>query len=189
MSEDRWIVFGDESGAAISSVMRRTWGPRGCTPVVHLNGSRRGRVNMVGWLAYRPGHQPRLYAWYKPGKGYTKEDFPLLLTALKVRFGGKITLVWDNHSSHLAHNVTEWTEGERAWLDIVQLPAYAPGLNPVELLWKIVKDEIANRAFRSITELGDAIATALGRLKRRADLIIGFLLGTGLEAAHIVSSR
>lgn len=29
VSEDRWIVFGDESGAAVSSVMRRTWGPEG----------------------------------------------------------------------------------------------------------------------------------------------------------------
>lgn len=189
VSEDRWIVFGDESGAAISSVMRRTWGPRGHTPVVRLNGSRRGRVNMTGWIAYRPGHRSRLFSWRKPGKGYTKDDFLLLLTALKVRLSGRITLVWDNHSSHLARNVTHWIEGERSWLEIVQLPPYAPELNPVELLWKIVKDEIANRAFRSITELGDAIATALSKARKRPDLLDGFLRGTGLETAQILSSR
>ncbi|MFI8094066.1 hypothetical protein ACIF9R_38200 [Streptomyces sp. NPDC086080] len=72
---------------------------------MRLNASRRGRVNMVGWLAYRPGRPPRLFSWYKAGKGYTKEDFPLLLTALKIRLGGKLTVVWDNHSSHLARDV------------------------------------------------------------------------------------
>jgi putative transposase len=43
------------------------------------------------------------------------------------------------------------------WLAIVQLPAYAPELNPVELLWAHAKEKIANRAYRSITELQDAM--------------------------------
>jgi transposase len=98
-------------------------------------------------------------------------------------------VVWDNHSSHLARDVTGWSDGEQSWLEIVQLPAYAPELNPVELLWKIVKDEIANRAFRSINELGEAIAAVLGRARKCPDLLDGFLCGTGLKTEHILSSR
>jgi len=57
--------------------------------------------------------------------------------------------IWDNYSSHTSHDVRDWTS-KQPWLKVVPLPPYAPELNPVELLWKIVKDAIANRAFRSI---------------------------------------
>jgi hypothetical protein len=155
-------------------VVRRTWGPRGVTPVIRLNGARGVRENMVVFVAYRPGSEPRMFAWHKSREGYTKEDFPLLLTMLHGRLRGPVTLVWDNYSSHNAHN---------------SLPAYAPELNPVELLWKIVKDALANRAFRSIHELTEAADAALAKIKHAPHLLHGFLAGTGLKVATIASSR
>ncbi|WP_371666449.1 transposase [Streptomyces sp. NBC_00289] len=135
MTEGRWIVFEDESGAALAGVVRRTWGQRGTTPVIKLNGSRGDRENMVAFVAYRPGFEPRLLVWHKSREGYTKEHFPLLLTMLYARLGGPVTLVWDNYSSHTSAGVREWAEGQERWLRIVQLPPYAgtePGGAPVE---------------------------------------------------------
>lgn len=180
MSEGRWIVFEDESGAALNGVVRRTWGQRGVTPVVKLNGSRGGRENMVAFVAYRPGFEPRLLVWHKSDEGYTKEHFPLLLTMLHARLGGPVTLVWDNYSSHTSAEVRKWVAGQERWLRVVRLPPYAPELNPVELLWKIVKDLLANRAFRSIRELAEAAEVALSKIKKTPHLLRGFLAGTGL---------
>ena len=71
---------------------------------------------------------------------------------------------------------------------MVQLPAYAPELNPVELRWKIVKDQLANRAFRSIHELADAAGEALSNVKHSTSLLSGFLAGTRLPLLGFESS-
>ncbi|MFB6906318.1 IS630 family transposase [Streptomyces bacillaris] len=180
VTEGRWIVFEDESGTALAGVVRRTWGQRGVTPVIKLNGARGGRENMVAFVAYRPGFEPRLLVWDKSSEGYTKERFPLLLTMLHARLGRPVTLVWDNYSSHTSADVREWAAGQKSWLRIVRLPPYAPELNPVELLWKIVKDLLANRAFRSIRELAEVVDAALGKIKNEPHLLHGFLAGTRL---------
>ncbi|MGY4966946.1 transposase, partial [Streptomyces sp. 900105245] len=86
----------------------------------------------------------------------------------------------DNYSSHTSSEVQQWAKGQECWLRIVQLPPYAPELKPVELLWKIVKDLLANRAFRSIRELAEAADAALSKIKQAPHLLRGFLAGTGL---------
>lgn len=159
------------------------------TPVIGLNGARGVRENMVAFVAYRPGCEPRMFSWQKSREGYTKEGFPLLLTMLHARLGGPVTLIWDGYSSHTAGVVREWMQGQSSWLRVVPLPAYAPELNPVELLWKIVKDALANRAFRSIHELAEAADAALSKIKHAPNLLHGFLAGTGLKIATITSSR
>lgn len=100
---------------------------------------------------------------------------------LHARLGGPVTLVWDNYSSRTSDEVRRWAEGQERWLRIVQLPPYAPELNPVKLLllWKIVKDLLANRAFRSIRELAEAADAALSKIKQAPHLLRGFLAGTG----------
>jgi hypothetical protein len=183
--EGRWIVFEDEAGAALTGVVRRSWGPRGVTPVIAMNGARGKRENMVTFLAYRTGCEPRMLAWHKSGEGYTKEDFPLLLTMLHARLGAKVTLIWDNYSSHTSAQVRAWIAEQSTWLRVVALPPYAPELNPVELLWKNVKDLLANRAFRSIHELADTAEAALGSVKHATHLFVGFLAGTGLALPEV----
>jgi transposase len=108
----------------------------------------------------------------------------LLLTLLHVRLRGPVTLIWDNYSSHV---VRDWISGQ-PWLKVVPLPPCAPDLNLVELLWKVVKETIANRAFRSILELADADAAALSAIKKSVSLLTGFLAGTRLEMPEVPSS-
>ncbi|MFD4144340.1 hypothetical protein [Streptomyces sp. NPDC058572] len=100
VTEGRWTVLEDESGAALAGVVRRTRGQRGVTPVIKLNGARGQRENMVAFAAYRPGSEPKLIYAIKPSGGYTKEHFPLLLTMLHARLGGPVTVIWDNCETH-----------------------------------------------------------------------------------------
>jgi putative transposase len=74
------------------------------------------------------------------------------------------------------------------WLTIIQLPPYAPELNPVELLWAHTKEKIANRAFRPIDELHRAAKSGLRYIQRHPELLTAFLAGTGLGFAPPASS-
>lgn len=53
-------------------------------------------------------------------------------------------LVWDGLSAHWSQAMRAWV-AEQDWLTLERLPAYAPELNPVELLWSSLKKrELAN---------------------------------------------
>lgn len=47
--------------------------------------------------------------------------------------GGRVVLVWDGLSAHWSRAMRAWV-ADQDWLTLERLPAYAPELNPVELL-------------------------------------------------------
>jgi putative transposase len=51
----------------------------------------------------------------------------------------KITLIWDGLPAHRSKAMMAWLARQRRWLVVDALRAYAPDLNPVELLWGNVK--------------------------------------------------
>jgi transposase len=53
--------------------------------------------------------------------------------------GQKATLVWDGLPAHRSLAMAAWLRGQRSWLVVEPLPAYAPELNPVEALWANLK--------------------------------------------------
>src|SRR3954453_5274893 len=55
-----WLVFEDESGQGLRPPKGRTWGRRGCTPVVRVTAANSPRLSLAALLATRPGHRPRL---------------------------------------------------------------------------------------------------------------------------------
>ncbi|WP_322761413.1 transposase [Frankia sp. Cr2] len=67
------------------------------------------------------------------------------------------------------------------WLTVVQLPRYAPELNPVEMSWSVLKGgDIANRVFGGVDELNDLIRHDMTGFQHRPDLLDGCLAATGL---------
>jgi len=182
-----WICFEDEAGAWLNGPVRRTWGKAGHTPVLRMSGKHNDKISMVAWVCFKEGVEPRLIYAIKPSGGYTKKDFPRFLTLLHRRLDGPVTVVWDNYSSHISKHVKQYAH-RQDWLTIIQMPSYAPELNPVELLWAHAKEKIANRAFRSIDELHRAARSALRYIQRHPELLLAFLAGTGLELTPPASS-
>ncbi|MGW8355503.1 IS630 family transposase [Streptomyces wedmorensis] len=182
-----WICFEDEAGAWLNGPVRRTWGKAGHTPVLRMSGKRNDKISMVAWVCFKESVEPRLIYAIKPSGGYTKKDFPRFFALLHRRLDGPVTIVWDNYSSHISKHVKQYAQ-QQDWLTIVQMPSYAPELNPVELLWAHAKEKIANRAFRSIDELHRAARSALCYIQRHPGLLLAFLAGTGLELTPPASS-
>lgn len=74
---------------------------------------------------------------------------------------------------------------EHDWLTIMQLPSYAPDLNPVEGIWSLLRrSPLANIAFTDDAHLEQTLRRGLRHIQHRPDLIDGCLTGTGLQLTH-----
>ncbi|WP_344163194.1 IS630 family transposase [Nocardiopsis rhodophaea] len=182
------MVFADETGASTDPPVRRTWGRRGRTPLIAVNRGPRARVNATGWLCVGPQGKAVRLVFSTSRTGFTHYDFPELIDRVHQRLGGgPVVLVWDNHASHK----TRWLRGRlgaREWLTVVLLPRYAPELNPVEALWSQLKRRIANRAYRSLDELENAMRSYLLSAQKRRDVLAGFVRSAHLTPDPIPST-
>jgi putative transposase len=73
-----------------------------------------------------------------------------------------------------------FTGGHPDWLTVIQLPSYAPDLNPVEGAWSSMKSSLGNLAACTLDQLAATIRRRLGRIQRQPALIAALLGQTGL---------
>jgi transposase len=87
-------------------------------------------------------------------KSFTWQEYRDLLTAAHHQLpGGNIVLIWDNLNVHLRAELRAFIAAQ-AWLEVSQLPSYAPDLNPVEGIWSVLKrGPLANVSFAGFAHL------------------------------------
>ena len=140
-------MFWDERGASLLPVTRRTWAPRGRTPVI-CHRFKWKRVSMAAGLCYGSHGGGAQLAFHHQAGAYNTETLIQALGELRRTLGGqKATLLWDGLPAHRSLAMRAWLACQRSWLVVERLPAYAPELNPVEALWSNLKGvELANLA-------------------------------------------
>ena len=177
-----WIVFQDESGVSQRPPVRRTWAPRGETPVLeHFFNWKKLSISAV--LCYHwMGMSTRLLFQLREGS-YDTETLIEFLEGLRHELRGeKALLIWDGLPAHKSREMKGYIAKQRKWLVVEQLPGYAPDLNPVELLWGNVKGrELANRCVDVFSELEAAVKAGLRRVGRSMKLAFSFLRHVGLS--------
>jgi transposase len=62
----------------------------------------------------------------------------------------------------------------------VEVPAYAPDLNPAEGVWANMKNGLGNLAAPTVSDLAAIVKNRLKSIQYRPALIDGFLAQTGL---------
>jgi hypothetical protein len=176
-----YICFEDEAGQALRP--RR----RGRTPVVAVSGKGSGRVSVAGLVCLRPGSRGRLFFRMRVHRGRKGErrsmseaDYAGLITAAHHQLDAPVILIWDNLNTHVSAVMRTFTGAHRDWLTVVQLPAYAPDLNPAEGAWANMKNGLGNLAARNVDQLAAIVRNRLKRIQYRPALIDGFLGQTGL---------
>ncbi|WUW18628.1 transposase [Streptomyces sp. NBC_01465] len=185
---DAWVCFEDECGRTMIPPRARTWAPRGHTPVVAVPGSRGGRISVADLVCYRHGHRSRLiYRLHvyrrrrEEAPSFTWRDYRDLLIAAHTQLGAPLVVVWDNLNRHTCAPIRTFIADHQDWLTVIQLPSYAPDLNPAEGIWaELNRSTLANLAVPSLDHLITAMKHGLKRLQYRPDLIDGCLTGTGL---------
>ena len=127
--QDKEVWFCDESGFAADMAPRKRWAVKGSRPVHYYRGDHL-RTNLIGAVAPKSGELESLII-----SGSDTDVFQYFLDYLKERTKNRpISLVMDNASWHHANAL------KRGNIYPVYLPPYSPELNPIEELWKVIKD-------------------------------------------------
>ena len=177
-----WIVFQDESGVSQRPPVRRTWAPRGETPVL-IHAYNWAKLSVSAALAFRwDGQHCRLFFQTRPGS-YDTPSLIAFLRAFKRHVRGqRVILVWDGLPAHKSRDMRAYLTRQRGWLSVEQLPGYAPELNPTELLWGNVKgQELANLCADDLTTVALALRAGMARVRKHPTLAFSFLKHTGLS--------
>ena len=177
-----WLVFFDESAVSLIPPVRRTWSPRGRTPILrHRFGWK--KASMAAALGYRPDGTAARLCFHLQQPSYNTDTLIGVLEQLAGFYAGhKVVLLWDGLSSHWSTKLRAFLDSQRDWLTAERLPAYAPELNPVEFLWANLKDlELANRPTTTLAEVADATEQGIQRVCKSDSLVVGFLAHTGLS--------
>lgn len=173
------IVFVDESGFSQRPSVRRTWAPKGCTPVTddHVNWKTLSGMGAIGW---RPKEaHTRLFLSLRQ-QSIKQDQIVEFLGSLRRHVRSQIVLLWDRLSIHRGGAVKRYIAHRREWLRAEYFPPYAPELNPVENLWaNLDSRELANHAADALHDLARRIDTGKRRV-RRADLGLSFIKHAGL---------
>jgi transposase len=166
-------VFVDESGFMLQPVVRRTWGPRGQTPL-HKSWDRRDRLSAISALTVSsPRRRLGLYFDIHDHNIVT-EDFVGFVARLLRSLQRPIILVldrWPVHRSAARRLGVRFPQR----VQIEWLPAYAPELNPDEQVWTRTKYvDLANFIPEDVHHLGRAIRRSLRRTRGQQHLLRGF---------------
>ena len=176
------IVFWDESGASLLPVTRRTWAPRGHTPVIghHFKWQ---RCSMAAAICYGSAGGGAAVCFHHQDHPYNTDTLIGALGQLRAFLGGqKATLLWDGLPAHRSLAMRAWLGRQRSWLVTERLPGYAPELNPVEGLWAYLKGvELVNLAGDTLDDVIVAAERGIQRVRRTHWLPYSFLRHCGLS--------
>jgi transposase len=180
-----YLVFLDESGYMLTPTVRRTWAPRGQTPVLSC-WDRRDRLSAISALTVSPG-AGRVNLYFDvlaDNANVTAADVIDFLDRLRGRLRAPLTVVWDGSNTHSRSAAVRAYLADHPEVVAETLPPYAPDLNPDEWVWGWSKyGRLANLAAADTGWLRDHVIGDLIDLKARPHLLHSFIRGAGLSLA------
>jgi transposase len=182
------IVFIDEAGFMLNPILRRTWAPRGCTPIIRI-ADPHGRISVIGAISISPRYRQFCFYFYllSDNANFRGPSLAAFLDDLRRKIPGPITLLWDEIPIHRARVVRRFLHQHRM-IVVEEFPPYAPELNPVDYVWSYVKySRLANYAPKDLHILRRQITTEFRRLQKRPDLLRSFFNHTGLSLTPVES--
>lgn len=178
----RWtIVFLDESGAALTPLVGKTWAPRGQTPVLRHKMGRWTRVNMISAVT----HTKKVYFNLQIGRAFRQPGIVRFLKHLLRWIPGDILVFWDQGGPHRGALLEEFLAGEPR-VRIEKLPPYGFEYNPDEGVWDHLKwHQLRNYAPADTAALVVALRRGLRRIGRRPALVASFFEATKLPRSDV----
>lgn len=185
-----YLAIIDESGLLMAPLVRRTWAPRGRTPVLVQRSGHREKVSVAAALWFSP-RRSRLGLFFETlVKGYyNNESSAAFLERLVHRLPGPVIAVWDGNTMHKGDPIEELLQRLGPRLQIEPLPPYAPQLSPVEPLWSWLKySQLNNFAPQNAHQLNEAVTAELSAVRGDQHLLKGFFQASQLTLPRALLS-
>jgi hypothetical protein len=170
------LIFLDESGFSETPSVRRTWAPRGQTPVLIAPFNWK-RLSAIASLITTPAAR-RVGLCLRLHRGTIKQPQVIAyLRALKRHVRGRqVILLWDRLPAHRGGKVQAYIRSQSNWLRVEYLPPYAPELNPVEYFWShLSRTDMAHFVGEGLHDVRRQARRAACRVRHRPNLGKGFL--------------
>jgi transposase len=168
----------------LQPLVRRSWAPRGQTPVIRC-WDRRDRLSVIGAITVPPSRERhRLSAVFRiHTKNVKTPEATEFLRILERHARGPLIVVLDRLNVHRAA-VKRWLASRRSETPRVAvewLPPYAPDLNPAEQLWNNGKRvDLANLAPADRDDLRGHVRRSLIRQRCSPNLLASAFDHAGL---------
>jgi transposase len=176
------VVLIDEAGYLLTPLVRRTWAPRGQTPLRHTHARHRRKVSTIGGLSVSPGR--RRLGWYLQfhmDALIRQQQVIDFLRHLGRHLRGPILVVWDHLQGHHGKVLRAWLRRCRR-IHLESLPGCAPELNPNEYGWAYLKTgPLANDCPRDSDELHAHVLAATKQAASEQSLLRSFVRATRLS--------
>ena len=175
------LVFLDEAGFQLTPCLRRTWAPRGQTPILEA-WDRRDKISAISCVTVSPrSRRLNLYFDLLPDNASVRaEDVVAYLGRLRQVLPA-FTVVWDRNQIHSKSRLVQAYLAAHPEVVAEDFPGYVPELNPDEGVWGWGKyGRLANLAAPDTDHLRDWVIGELVDLKHRPHLLASFIRQTNL---------
>jgi transposase len=147
----------------LQPIIKKQWAKIGCRPVAQTNPQYEwtwsyGAVEMAtgdSFFLILPNLQATsveiFLSEFARAKGICKDK--------------RAVLLWDGAPAHRAE--LKVPEG----IELFQIPAYTPELNPSERLWSPLREAVANRSFEGIEEMEDVLINGIRDLSEQKEYL------------------
>jgi len=165
----------------LQPVVRRTWAPRGQTPV-QRSWDRHDRLSVTTALTLAPRRRRLSLYWHGQRQNIHGEHVVAFLKRLRRAIRRRWVLIWDRWSVHRSKVVRNYLEDQADRIHLEWLPAYAPELNPAEQAWNHAKySDLANFIPHDCDHLCQEVEASLADQRRQPALLRSFFKTAELE--------
>lgn len=130
------ILFGDEASFPQWGTLTYTWAKRGQQPTVKTSGIRKG-YKVFGLIDYFSGK----FFFKGQQERLTSATYTQFLQEVLDQTDKYVILVQDGARYHTSKAMNAFFVENKDRLHVEQLPTYSPDYNPIEKLWKKVKQD------------------------------------------------
>lgn len=131
-----WLLFGDEASFPQWGTLSYTWSRKGQQPTVKTSGKRKG-YKVLGLIEYFTGR-----FWYQGHDGkLNSESYQAFLQQVLDSTDRPVIVIQDGARYHTSKAMQAFFATHADRLTIAQLPSYSPDYNPIEKLWKRIKEK------------------------------------------------
>jgi transposase len=160
---------------------RRTWNPKGHTPIVRYN-YKHDRISAIAALTVAARRaRMGLYVQFRQDNFKAVHVAKFLRMLLK-HLRGQLILLWDGGRIHKGPAIHAVRDGFPR-LHLERFPGYAPELNPVEQVWNDFKRHTGNSILRGKQDIRLSLHGSTRRVRRSPDKLRSFVLASHLPSA------
>jgi transposase len=163
-----YILFGDEASFPQWGSLSYTWARVGHTPMIKTSGKRKG-YKVFGLIEYSTG---KFFSQAQEGRLTTAAYLHFLEDVLD-KTDNHLLIIQDGAKYHTSAEAKEFFNDNADRMTVYQLPTYSPDYNPIEALWKKIKQNGTHlHYFPTFEALTDKIDLMLGLFEKEAKEVL-----------------